>query len=92
MNCSAIWVLVKPGDTIIETTSGNTGFSIAMVSIIKGYDCILAEDGEQGWELLLTEVPDLIISDLMMPKKNGFEVCKTLKTDEKTKFWDLDET
>jgi len=33
---------LKPGDTIIETTSGNTGFSVAMVSIIKGYDCILA--------------------------------------------------
>ncbi|WP_035694398.1 PLP-dependent cysteine synthase family protein [Flavobacterium soli] len=30
------------GDTIIETTSGNTGFSLAMVSIIKGYNCILA--------------------------------------------------
>ena len=34
--------LLAPGDTIIETTSGNTGFSIAMVSIIKGYKCILA--------------------------------------------------
>ncbi|GLB53672.1 cystathionine beta-synthase [Neptunitalea chrysea] len=34
--------ILKPGDTIIETTSGNTGFSIAMVSMIKGYDCILA--------------------------------------------------
>lgn len=34
--------ILKPGDTIIETTSGNTGFSIAMVSIIKGYDCVLA--------------------------------------------------
>ena len=34
--------LLKPGSTIIETTSGNTGFSIAMVSIIKGYECILA--------------------------------------------------
>ncbi|WP_034059053.1 PLP-dependent cysteine synthase family protein [Lacinutrix jangbogonensis] len=34
--------ILKPGDTIIETTSGNTGFSIAMVSVIKGYDCILA--------------------------------------------------
>lgn len=34
--------IIKPGDTIIETTSGNTGFSLAMVSIIKGYDCILA--------------------------------------------------
>jgi cystathionine beta-synthase len=34
--------ILKPGDTIIETTSGNTGFSIAMVSIIKGYKCVLA--------------------------------------------------
>ena len=34
--------ILTPGDTIIETTSGNTGFSIAMVSIIKGYQCILA--------------------------------------------------
>lgn len=34
--------ILAPGATIIETTSGNTGFSIAMVSIIKGYDCVLA--------------------------------------------------
>lgn len=34
--------LLKPGSTIVETTSGNTGFSIAMVCIIKGYKCILA--------------------------------------------------
>ena len=34
--------ILHPGSTIIETTSGNTGFSIAMVSVIKGYECILA--------------------------------------------------
>ena len=34
--------ILLPGSTIIETTSGNTGFSLAMVSIIKGYKCILA--------------------------------------------------
>lgn len=34
--------LLKPRDTIIETTSGNTGFSIAMTAAIKGYKCILA--------------------------------------------------
>ncbi|HMB64560.1 MAG TPA: cysteine synthase family protein [Eudoraea sp.] len=34
--------ILSRGSTIIETTSGNTGFSIAMVSIIKGYECILA--------------------------------------------------
>ena len=34
--------LIKPGDTIVETTSGNTGFSLAMISMVKGYSCILA--------------------------------------------------
>jgi len=34
--------LLKPGATIVETTSGNTGFSLAMVSVLKGYKCILA--------------------------------------------------
>jgi cystathionine beta-synthase len=34
--------ILKEGSTVIETTSGNTGFSIALVCIIKGYDCILA--------------------------------------------------
>jgi cystathionine beta-synthase len=34
--------LLREGSTIIETTSGNTGFSLAMVAIVKGYQCILA--------------------------------------------------
>ena len=34
--------ILKPGSIIVETTSGNTGFSIAMISMIKGYQCILA--------------------------------------------------
>lgn len=34
--------ILKKDSTIIETTSGNTGFSLAMVSIVKGYECVLA--------------------------------------------------
>jgi len=34
--------LLNPGATIVETTSGNTGFSLAMISVLKGYKCILA--------------------------------------------------
>lgn len=34
--------LIKPGDTIVETTSGNTGFSLATICLVKGYKCIVA--------------------------------------------------
>lgn len=42
INCAEEKGILKQGATIVETTSGNTGFSLAMISIIKGYKCILA--------------------------------------------------
>jgi signal transduction histidine kinase/CheY-like chemotaxis protein/ligand-binding sensor domain-containing protein len=40
----------------------------------------VAEDGETAWQLILTQSPDLIISDVMMPNKNGFELCQQVKS------------
>ena len=45
------------------------------------YQLRLAKDGQEGIDMALTLIPDLIISDIMMPKKDGFELCKTLKDD-----------
>lgn len=45
----------------------------------KGYDVITAADGEKGLELALNERPDLIVLDIMLPRMNGYEVCKTLR-------------
>ena len=46
-----------------------------------GHEVIAANDGEKGLEKAKSENPDLIILDVMMPKMNGYQVCRILKTD-----------
>lgn len=45
----------------------------------EGYDVITAFDGQKGLELALAENPELILLDIMMPKMDGFEVCKRIR-------------
>ena len=49
-----------------------------------GYDVIRASDGQEGWEKARTEMPDLVVLDLMLPGLDGFEVCKRLKSEKAT--------
>ena len=54
-------------------------------SILKNsYNLHTAMNGKLGIEKALDLIPDIIISDVMMPEKNGYEVCETLKQDERT--------
>lgn len=50
-----------------------------------GYDPLLAQDGDESITIAQKEIPDLIILDIMMPKRDGFEVCKQLRRNPKTK-------
>ncbi len=48
------------------------------------YRVIEACDGDEGILIAQKEIPDLIISDVMMPKKDGYQFCKEIRNDEKT--------
>lgn len=48
----------------------------------SGYEVIKADDGQKGLDKARSEKPDLIILDLMLPKLDGYKVCRMLKFDE----------
>jgi DNA-binding response OmpR family regulator len=51
---------------------------------LEGFDVVLAHDGAEGIDLARSERPDLVISDIMMPKVSGLELVAALKGDEAT--------
>jgi two-component system alkaline phosphatase synthesis response regulator PhoP len=53
----------------------------------KSYQVIAALDGDEGLRKIVDERPDLIVLDVIMPGKTGFEVCRELKTDPRYHFF-----
>lgn len=53
----------------------------------QGYQVFTAADGEAGLAQVVEARPDLVILDVMMPGRNGFEICKDLKTDPRYHFF-----
>ncbi|PSB03566.1 response regulator [Merismopedia glauca] len=50
----------------------------------SGWIVTEATDGAEAWEKIIDSPPDLVILDIVMPKMNGYEVCRRLKSDPKT--------
>ena len=63
----------------------NTVKYLSVVLSEHGYDPVCAYDGNEGLQKIKQAAPDLIVLDVMMPKKSGFVLFKQLKTDEQYK-------
>lgn len=72
----------RPQLLIIEDNIDVQNFIKSLLE--KDYQISTASDGAAGIENALVQIPDIIISDVMMPKKDGFQVLETLKNDERT--------
>jgi len=51
----------------------------------SGLSVIVAKDGVEALEKIQAQSPDVVVLDIVMPRMNGYEVCRRLKTDPKTK-------
>jgi len=59
--------------------------NLIKLTLGEEYDFLEAFDGEEVLEILKTETPDLILLDIMMPKLDGYTVCKKIKQNPKLK-------
>ena len=54
------------------------------ITLSDDFKVYTAVDGEKAWELISTQIPDLVVSDIMMPNLDGFELCKLMKSTYET--------
>jgi signal transduction histidine kinase/DNA-binding response OmpR family regulator len=72
----------KPLLLIVEDNADVRNYIAGSIKI--GFRILEATDGEDGWTKSVEHIPDIIVSDVMMPRMDGFTLCAKLKTDERT--------
>jgi DNA-binding response OmpR family regulator len=74
-----------PRSTILVVDDSPTGLSLLLSALEpKGFRLLSANDGDEALELARREHPDLVLLDVVLPRKNGFQVCRQLKTQAET--------
>lgn len=70
----------------ILVVDDNADVRLALATILEdaGHEVIEAEDGEEVFDLVVSEEPELVLLDVMMPKVSGFDALATLKADTRT--------
>jgi DNA-binding response OmpR family regulator len=72
-----------PRKKILLVDDSNTILMMERMILTKGpYDLVTASDGAEAVEKALSERPDLILMDVVMPKMNGFDACRRIRGEE----------
>ena len=75
-----------PGKILVVDDDPDILDAVTMILESRGYDVVTARDGVEGLANLKAENPDLMILDVMMPKMDGFAVCKELQDPRWSKY------
>jgi DNA-binding response OmpR family regulator len=70
---------------LIADDEPNILISLEYLMKRQGHEVIVARDGQEALDLLRAHAPRLVLLDVMMPRKSGFEVCQELRADEALK-------
>jgi DNA-binding response OmpR family regulator len=70
---------------LLVDDSATTHMWIRMILNKSEYEMVSARDGQEGVEMALAELPDLILMDVVMPRMDGFEACKRLRSHRTTR-------
>jgi DNA-binding response OmpR family regulator len=65
---------------LIADDEPNISTALRYLMASKGYDVRVAHDGEEALSMVADQPPDLILLDVMMPKRDGYDVCQTIRT------------
>jgi len=71
-------------DILIAEDSPTQAAHIRYLLESNNYKVEVTQNGQQAWDWLSTNIPELVISDIVMPGMNGFELCEKIKSDERT--------
>jgi DNA-binding response OmpR family regulator len=66
---------------LIVDDEPNIVISVEFLMRREGFEVLVARDGEEGLARIQADRPDLVVLDVMMPKLDGFEVCKAVRAD-----------
>ena len=66
---------------LIADDEQNIVISLEFLMKREGFEVLVANDGEEAIRRIRADQPDLVLLDVMMPKKSGFEVCQEVKSD-----------
>lgn len=89
----------RKGQTSANETNGETDENKPIILVVEdnrdiseyirssfepAFEVLIANDGKEGWEIASSRIPNIVVSDIMMPVMDGIELCRTIKEDMRT--------